>query len=155
MTDKPTLDELFQSKKLDLPDDDFWNGFHDRVKGRTMAAISQQNKTSKFRKAGVYAFMPIFILALVSWSMLQFENLPGNESSNVASMESSPAFDQLASVLEEDLPTMSEGAIQFAKLESFESFASSSIQLAGVGENFSQRVLRLSPTSRKPARYTF
>ena len=42
--------------------------------------------------------------------MLQFENLPGNESSNVASMESSPAFDQLASVLEEDLPTMSEGA---------------------------------------------
>ena len=29
--DKPSLDELFQSKKLDVPSDDFWDDFQDRV----------------------------------------------------------------------------------------------------------------------------
>ena len=53
MKDKPTLDELFHSKKLDLPDEDFWNGFQDQVKGKTMAALSQQTQTAKVKKAGI------------------------------------------------------------------------------------------------------
>ncbi|MEK9773689.1 MAG: hypothetical protein VW576_09010 [Opitutae bacterium] len=159
MKDKPTLDELFQSKKMDLPGEEFWNGFQDRVKGQTMAALSQRSKASKVRKAGVYGFAPVFILAMVSWTMLQPEKQSGGNLSqssiNVATNEASARFDQLASVLDEDLPIMSEGAIQLAKLESFESFAKSSIQLAGVGESFSQRVLHLSPSSNKTARFTF
>ena len=39
MKDKPTLDDLFMSKKLDQPDEEFWNGFQDRVKGRAIASL--------------------------------------------------------------------------------------------------------------------
>ena len=86
MKDKPTLDELFHSKKLDLPDDDFWNGFQDQVKGKTMAALSQQTQTAKVKKAGIYGIVPVLVMAMVGWSALQFQ-VGISTSSSVASLE--------------------------------------------------------------------
>ena len=60
MEDKPTLDELFQSKKLDVPDEDFWNGFQDRVKGHAIASLSRRSKTAKIRKSGHLWYCPSF-----------------------------------------------------------------------------------------------
>lgn len=40
-TNKTNLDELFQSKKLDVPSADFWDGFQDRVKERALSTVVQ------------------------------------------------------------------------------------------------------------------
>ena len=42
--EKPSLDELFQSKKLDVPSDDFWDGFQDRVRDRTLTSVVQRSR---------------------------------------------------------------------------------------------------------------
>ena len=159
MKEKPTLDELFQSKKLDLPDDDFWNSFQDKVKGQTMAALSQHSKTARIRKAGMYGFVPMLVLAMVGWSMVQMHVNTSSQAS-LASV-SSPAvlkaggLSELSIALHEDYSADRQGALQLASLESFDSFASSSIQVAGAGENFSQHILSLSQDSGSLSQYTF
>lgn len=44
--EKPSLDELFQSKKLDVPSDDFWDGFQDRVRDRALTSVVQRSRYS-------------------------------------------------------------------------------------------------------------
>ena len=55
-TNKPNLDELFQSKKLDVPSDEFWDGFQDKVKEKALSTVVQNGShspTSKFLIAGI------------------------------------------------------------------------------------------------------
>ena len=55
-TSKPNLDELFQSKKLDVPSDEFWDGFQDKVKERALSTVVQNgshSQASKFLFAGI------------------------------------------------------------------------------------------------------
>ncbi len=157
MKQKPTLDELFQSKKLDLPEDDFWNGFQDRVKGKTMAALSQQTKTAKARRAGLYGVVPVMVLALVGWSMFNFNGVSTegiavtSESTNL--FEAS--YNELSTVMEGDFSIEREGAIQLARLDSFDSFANARIQIAGGDEKFNFHTLSLSKTSSPSPQYTF
>ena len=158
MKQKPTLDELFQSKRLDLPEDDFWYGFQDRVKGKTMAALSQQNKTAKTRRVGLYGVVPVLVIALIGWSMLQspigFENT--QEISGISEgVVFEVAYDQLSTVLNDDLTMEREGAIQLAQIDSFDSFASARIQLSDGEENFSFHSLSASQITGSSSQYTF
>ena len=55
-TNKPNLDELFQSKKLDMPSDEFWEGFQDKVKEKALSTVVQNgphSPASKFLFAGI------------------------------------------------------------------------------------------------------
>ena len=55
-TNKPNLDELFQSKKLDVPSDEFWEGFQDKVKEKALSTVVQNGShspASKFLLAGI------------------------------------------------------------------------------------------------------
>ena len=158
MNNKPTLDDLFHSKKLDLPDEDFWNGFQDRVKGKTMAALSQQTKTAKVRKAGIYSVVPILVLAMVGWSALQFQ--VGIDTSSVASLETQPTGglnvqNELSAVLGDEAGIEREGVVQLAQLESFDSFANARIQLVGGGDRFNHHTLSLGQNSGTHSNYTF
>ena len=65
--DKPSLDELFQSKKLDVPSDDFWDDFQDRVRDRALTSVVQRSRftiTSKTiifsLSASVACFLTLF-----------------------------------------------------------------------------------------------
>ena len=159
MKDKPTLDDLFQSKKLDLPDEDFWNGFQDRVKGRTMAALSQQTKTVKVRRAGIYSVVPVMVMAMVGWSALQLQ-VGTRTSSKVASLKTpanvgSNVQVELSAVLGDEAGIQREGVVQLAQLESFDSFANARIQLAGGGDLFNHHTLSLGQNSVTHSNYTF
>ena len=159
MKNKPTLDDLFHSKKLDLPDEDFWNGFQDRVKGKTMAALSQQTKTARVRKAGIYSVVPILVLAMVGWSALQFQ-LGIGTSSSVASLETQASGglnvqNELSAVLGDEAGFDREGIVQLAQLESSDSFANVRIQLAGGGDRFNHHSLSLGQSLGTPSNYTF
>ena len=59
MKDKPTLEDLFNSKKLDLPDESFWNGFQDRVKGQAIASLSQRSRTARLREGWSLQYMHV------------------------------------------------------------------------------------------------
>ena len=64
MKDKPTLEDFFNSKKLDLPDENFWNGFQDRVKGQAIAGrLVSAAFTARLRKAGAYSVLPVLVLS--------------------------------------------------------------------------------------------
>jgi hypothetical protein len=159
MKNKPTLDDLFQSKKLDLPNEDFWNGFQDRVKGRTMAALSQQTKTAKVRRAGIYSVVPVMVMAMVGWSALQLQ-IGTRTSSKVASLETPANVGlnvqvELSAVLGDEAVIEREGVVQLAQLESFDSFANARIQLAGGGDRFNHHTLSLGQNSGTHSNYTF
>lgn len=159
MKDKPSLDDLFHSKKLDLPDEDFWNGFQDSVKGKTMAALSQQTKTVKVRRAGIYVVVPVLVLAMVGWSALQFLVTP-NSSSPIISLSTQADGDlnaqlELSAVLGDNVDLEREGVVQLAQLDSFDSFANARIQLAGGGDRFNHHTLSFGQNSVTPSNYTF
>lgn len=62
---KPNLDELFQSKKLDVPSDEFWEGFQDKVKEKALSTVVQNgshSSASKFLFAGIPS-LAAFVLA--------------------------------------------------------------------------------------------
>ncbi len=54
--DKPSLDELFQSKKLDLPSDDFWDDFQDRVRDRALTSVVQRSRFTITPKTFIFSF---------------------------------------------------------------------------------------------------
>ena len=158
MKDKPTLDELFHSKKLDLPDEDFWNGFQDQVKGKTMAALSQQTQTAKVKKVGIYGFVPVLVMAMVGWSALQLHIVPSGSSpvaTNQTQSNDLNAQIDLSAVLGDDAGFERQGVVQLAQLESFDSFANARIQLAGGGDLFNQHTLSLGQNSGTLSNYTF
>lgn len=158
MKDKPTLDELFHSKKLDLPDEDFWNGFQDRVKGKTMAALSQQTQSAKVKKAGIYGIVPVLVMAMVGWSALQLQLVPSGSSPVTTNQTQSNELNaqiDLSALLGDDAGFERQGVVQLAQLESFDSFANARIQSAGGGDLFNQHTLSLGQNSGILSNYTF
>ena len=63
---KPTLENLFQSKKYDLPSDEFWNDLQDQVKGRALASLARPNFSIKFIKSSIFVLPVIILFALFS-----------------------------------------------------------------------------------------
>ena len=53
---KPTLETLLQSKRHDLPGDDFWIDLQNQVQGKALASLSEPSITSRFLK---YSYLNI------------------------------------------------------------------------------------------------
>ena len=159
MKEKPTLEDLFNSKKLDLPDEDFWNGFQDRVKGQAIASLSQRNRTARIRKVGAYGLLPVLVLSLIGWNLLSFEvSISSDQTvavSNVESVVSSESLTQLESLMLQADSLNREGAVQLASLDSFDSFTNVQVRLSGGASSFNHHSLSLSQGSGVSAQYTF
>jgi len=157
MKDKPTLEDLFQSKKLDLPKEEFWNGFQDRVKGQTMAALSQQNRITKARNLGLYSLVPVLVLLFACSYFFSVEISKSSSDLTTAQVgSSSPSgANLLLSTIQEDLYTEKEGAIQLARMDSFESFSNSRLISAGGHTNFNFSELQASGNSVSSQQFTF
>jgi hypothetical protein len=157
MKDKPTLEDLFQSKKLDLPKEEFWNGFQDRVKGQTMAALSQQNRLVKVRNLGLYSMVPVLVLLFASSHFFSLEiSKSSSDSTAVSAVSTSPSdADLLFNTIEEDVSLQKEAAVQLARLDSFESFANSRLISAGGHTNFNFSELQGSGNSVSTQQFTF
>ena len=63
---KPTLENLFQSKKYDIPSDEFWNDLQDQIKGSALASLARPSIASRCVKSSIF-FLPV-ILAIVFFS---------------------------------------------------------------------------------------
>jgi hypothetical protein len=157
MKDKPTLEDLFQSKKLDLPKEEFWNGFQDRVKGQTMAALSQQNRLVKVRNLGLYSMVPVLVLLFASSHFFSLEiSKSSSDSTAVSAVSTSPSdADLLFNTIEEDVSLQKEAAVQLARLDSFESFANSRLISAGGHTNCNFSEFLGSGNSVSSQQFTF
>lgn len=71
MTNRPNLDELFQSKKLDVPSDEFWDGFQDRVRERALSTVVQNGSSYSITKLLFVAIPSAVLCALVVLFFMQ------------------------------------------------------------------------------------
>lgn len=69
--DKPSLDELFQSKKLDVPSDDFWDDFQDRVRDRALTSVVQRSKFTITPKTIIFSLSASVACLLAIFFYLQ------------------------------------------------------------------------------------
>lgn len=60
---KPSLNNLFESKKLDLPKDDFWEKLQKDVKGEVFASASRPSISHRILKSTLFT-LPVFLLVL-------------------------------------------------------------------------------------------
>ena len=60
--DKPTLEELLASKKLDAPKDAFWENFDKQVHGKAMASNSLRNRAQVFLQPALLFSLFLFYL---------------------------------------------------------------------------------------------
>jgi hypothetical protein len=159
MKDKPTLDDLFMSKKFDQPDEEFWIGFQDRVKGRTIASFGARSKSARVRRVGLYSFLPVFLLSFIGWNIIKSGSELSIDNSNVPTSQevssSTESLSKLAFLIQDEKTFQREGAIQFASMDSFESFANSNLKLSDSNTNFNHHSLSLSPKLSTLAQYTF
>ena len=63
--EKPSLDELFNSKKLDVPSDEFWDSFQDRVHERTLTTLVQSTPFSFASKRLIWS-LPLSLVCFVA-----------------------------------------------------------------------------------------
>ncbi len=107
-TNKPNLDELFQSKKLDVPSEEFWDGFQDKVKEKALSTVVQNGShspTSKFLFAGIPSIvacvLAYFFIFPTSSPMSDPVLLPaGSADASVESLVSVPSEIQVVENLE-------------------------------------------------------
>jgi hypothetical protein len=74
--EKPSLDELFQSKRLDVPSDDFWDGFQDRVRDRALTSVVQRTKLSLTAKTIILSVSASLACLLAVFFYLQSPSSP-------------------------------------------------------------------------------
>ena len=66
---KPTLETLLQSKRHDLPGDDFWIDLQNQVQGKALASLSEPSITSRFLK---YSYLTLPVLAAAIFYAISF-----------------------------------------------------------------------------------
>ena len=70
---KPSLSELFDSKKLDVPCDEFWNTFQDEVRSKTLSSVVVDDSKARFYKY-LYCIAAVIMVSFFSYSMIEIEN---------------------------------------------------------------------------------
>ncbi len=63
---KPTLENLFQSKRYDVPSEEFWDDLQDQVKGRALASLARPSSFSKCVKSSIFILPVILAFAFFS-----------------------------------------------------------------------------------------
>jgi hypothetical protein len=63
---KPSLSDLFDSKKLDVPSDEFWDNFQDQVRCKTLTSVVTDNNQTSVLKYISY-FIALFAFTSVSY----------------------------------------------------------------------------------------
>ena len=63
---KPSLEDLFVSKKLDQPSDEFWDSFQDQVRSKTLSSVVQEGNHRSSTKIilSASAFLLVFGFSL-------------------------------------------------------------------------------------------
>jgi hypothetical protein len=64
---KPSLSDLFVSKKLDSPDQEFWDDFQNQVRTKTLSSVVEDGKKSQNNKLIIYSTFSVLLFSLCFW----------------------------------------------------------------------------------------
>lgn len=64
---KPSLNDLFVSKKLDIPDQEFWDDFQNQVRKKTLSSIVEDGKRSRTNKLVICSTFSVLLFSLCFW----------------------------------------------------------------------------------------
>lgn len=145
---KPSLSDLFDSKKLDIPQDDFWDGFQDQVRTKTLSSVVKEEC-----KTRIYKYLVIFApLILIFCFSIWFSAFPGELAdktvNNTISTTPSPvlaisadSFDQNQARFESNL--ISVAPTSFDKMQDIEieAFAEQNFFASSLQSSFQYRIM--------------
>ncbi len=64
---KPSLNDLFESKKLDIPDKGFWDDFQNQVRSKTLSSVVAEGESSRYKKIVFGTTFSILFFSLCFW----------------------------------------------------------------------------------------
>jgi len=141
---KPSLEDLFISKKMDRPSEEFWENFQDEVRSKTLSSIAKEQSSKNF-KHRLYASVTIFSLV---FSIIHYFDIFKNDTNrNIPSIVvNSP--DKTVSVVSSSVENSfidSEMQLKNLEVESSDAiFADHTYRASSLDSSFHNRVL-LSP----------
>ena len=140
---KPTLSDLFVSKKLDMPNDEFWDSFQDQVRCKTLSSVVTDNNQSKVFKYISYT-TALFVFSLFSY----FALFPSTSSSVIIAAKSddlnsisliSPDSNYINSSSNSDFNPILDSAILLS--ESEDQFVEQNYFASSLESSFQHRIL--------------
>lgn len=156
---KPNLEDLFSSKKLDIPDEEFWNRFQDDVKGKAIAGASR--KPLLHNSKVLISALPVFVLAVfLSRPMFQKELHTASTiytDATQAQIDATDSFNQLATILSDESVITPQFSLPENKVGNKTAFSDTRLFLATGDEVFAQYHYHAAGDSELsvPTNYTF
>ena len=69
---KPTLKDLFDSKKLDHPNDEFWDDFQDQVRSKTLSSVVTESSKFSISQFAIYSSCVLFLVGISFFGFYKF-----------------------------------------------------------------------------------
>ena len=71
---KPTLKDLFDSKKLDQPNDDFWDDFQDQVRSKTLSSVVTDSSRFSSRQLLAYSSCILIFFSITIFGFFEYNS---------------------------------------------------------------------------------
>ena len=79
---KPSLSDLFDSKKLDIPQDEFWDSFQDQVRSKALSSVVKDECKTRIYKYLVISTPLILIFCFSLWFLAFSDELSNTTVNN-------------------------------------------------------------------------
>ena len=140
---KPSLQDLFSSKKLDMPDEHFWDRFQNDVKGKAIAGSNRKPKI--YQSKVILSALPVFALAIFFSRPLLNPNpelvsvdVITPETAEVGVGQISPTRSILQEIMDSEVAIHSGYNQSSSKIENASTFANTRLLVSAGNEVFAQ-----------------
>jgi hypothetical protein len=141
--EKPSLQDLFSSKRLEMPDEHFWDSFQNDVKGKAIAGSNRKPKI--FQSKVILAALPILAFTIF-FSRPLFNLNPELASVDVLNIELaenrngqiSPSLSILQEIMDSDVAIQSGFNRSSSKVGNASAFANTRLSVSAGSDVFAQ-----------------
>ena len=145
---KPSLSELFDSKKLDIPQEDFWDSFQDQVRSKTLSSLVKEESKIRIYKYLIISSPLILIFCFSLWILAISGELNDRTASNTINTTPSHVSGLSTDFLEQEkakveLSLTSVASPSFDKMPetALEAFAEQNFFASSLQSSFQYRIL--------------
>lgn len=145
---KPSLSDLFDSKKLDLPQDDFWDGFQDQVRSKTLSSVVKEESKTRIYKYLIVSAPLILVICFSLWFLTFTGELTNKTLNNTIITSKSPVlatsvdfFDQNQARFESSLISVASNSFHEMQDTELEAFAEQNFFASSLQSSFQYRIL--------------
>lgn len=159
---KPTLKDLFDSKKLDQPNDKFWDDFQDQVRSKTLSSVVTESSKFSISQFVIYSSFVLFSVGISFFGFYNFggKNIEVSVGANapLTSLESNSESNEKA-LVSEDLKLFSSLNAESNNVFDNDSnlFVEQSFNISSLETTFQHRILvpKVDNTDDSAIQFTF